>query len=101
MGTFFRAAKQQDIPEGTGVLSQIEGRSIAIFHLPDGFYAIGHHCPHRGGPLAEGEVQGSVVTCPWHGWTFDVTTGLHPDNERVKVPVFPVELREDEVWVEI
>lgn len=101
MAEFFRAAKQQDIPENTGVVTQIEGRSIAIFQYEGQFFAMGNICPHRGGPLAEGEIEKGLVRCPWHGWTFDLKTGTHPDNQRVKVPVYPVELRDDEVWVQL
>jgi nitrite reductase (NADH) small subunit len=49
------------------------------------FYAINHTCPHRGGPLAEGTLEENVVTCPWHGWTFCVDSGLadHPGGHSV------------------
>ena len=49
--------------------------AIALFHLGGQYYAIGNTCTHRGGPLCEGEVEGTTVTCPWHGAQFDITTG--------------------------
>ncbi len=101
MSDSFRVAKQQDIPLGSGVISEVQGRSIAIFNVAGKFYAIGNHCPHRGGPLGEGELKGPVVTCPWHGWTFNVVTGMHPENQRIKVPVYPVQLSGDEVWIQL
>lgn len=64
-----------DVPllEGRSVL--FGHRRVAIFRMPDGWAAIDHACPHEGGPLADGLVADSCVTCPLHGWRFDVRTG--------------------------
>ena len=53
----------------------MEGRRIALFNIGGTYYAIDDTCTHRGGPLSEGEVEGTTVTCPWHGASYDVTTG--------------------------
>jgi nitrite reductase/ring-hydroxylating ferredoxin subunit len=97
---FVRCAKQQDIPEGNGVVSQIGDKVVAIFKVGGEFFAIGNICPHRGGPLGEGELAGTVVTCPWHGWQFDVTTGCNPENPKVTVTKFPLRLSGDDVLIE-
>jgi len=101
MGEYFRGAKKQDVPEGAGVVSTIQGKDVAIFNLDGEFYAIGNICPHKGGPLGEGEVNGTVVTCPWHGWEIDILKGCHPENEKVKVPTYPVRLVGDNVLVDV
>jgi len=75
MAEFYKAACVSDVPAGTGKKVEIEGKSIALFNVGGSFCAISETCPHRGGPLSEGTVQGTHVTCPWHGWTFDAATG--------------------------
>ena len=75
MGTLVRVASAEDIPPGSAKLVEVEGKRIAVFNVDGRFYAIDDTCPHRGGPLSEGELEGEVVTCPWHRSTFNVTTG--------------------------
>jgi nitrite reductase (NADH) small subunit len=75
MGTLVRVASAEDIPPGSAKLVEVEGRRLAVFNVDGRFYAIDDTCPHRGGPLSEGELEGEVVTCPWHRSTFNVTTG--------------------------
>jgi len=73
--TFVKIATTADIPRGGARAFAVGDREIAVFHVGDRFYAIDNVCPHQGGPLADGWVDGTVVTCPWHAWCFDVTTG--------------------------
>ena len=70
-----RLAGIGDIAEGAAKTVSAEGREIALFNVGGCFHAIDNICPHRGGPLAEGHVEDGVVTCPWHAWQFNVTTG--------------------------
>lgn len=71
-----RIARSVDVPPGkSAVFTLPNGEEIAIFHVKDAFYAIQNQCPHQGGPLGEGEITGQCVTCPWHGWEFDLTSG--------------------------
>ena len=55
------------------------GRVIALFNVDGTFYALDGVCPHQGGPLGQGTLEGCIVTCPWHGWQFDVTQRPAPD----------------------
>ncbi len=75
MGQLIKVAEANDVPPGTAKAVEAEGRRIALFNHGGGYYAIDDVCTHRGGPLSEGEVEGTVVTCPLHGATFDLTTG--------------------------
>jgi nitrite reductase/ring-hydroxylating ferredoxin subunit len=75
MGKVVRVASAEDIPPGSAKLVEVEGQRLAVFNVDGRFYAIDDVCPHRGGPLSEGELEGEVVTCPWHRSTFNVTTG--------------------------
>src|SRR5499427_5434370 len=81
-----RAARVSEIPVGAIKEVQVGGKPIALFNVGGTFYAIDNTCLHRGGPLGEGELEGAVVTCPWHGWQYDVTTGVNTmdDSERVE-----------------
>ena len=63
-------------------------RELALFNVGGKFYATDNICPHRGGPLGEGMLEDKVVTCPWHGWRFDVTNGSSPVIPGVKLDCF-------------
>jgi nitrite reductase/ring-hydroxylating ferredoxin subunit len=75
MGRLVRVAETKDVPPGTAIAVDVEGQAVALFNLTGTLYAIDDTCTHRGGPLSQGEVNGMVVTCPFHGARFDVTTG--------------------------
>lgn len=75
MPEFQKAAAVSEIPDGTGKRVELGGKAIALFNVGGNFFAIQERCPHRGGPLSEGTIQGCNLTCPWHAWTFDVKTG--------------------------
>jgi len=98
---FERAAKASDVPAGTIRQVQVAGKSIALANVQGKFYAINDVCVHRGGPLGQGELTDKVVTCPWHGWQYDVTTGKVVQNPNMGVACYPAELRGDEVFVDV
>lgn len=98
---WYRAAKISDVPLGSGVVSDVAGHSLAVFNMGGEFYVVGNRCPHRGGPLGEGDLEGPIVTCPWHGWQFDITKGCHLENAKVKIPVYPVKVEGEDVMVEV
>jgi nitrite reductase (NADH) small subunit len=79
----------------------VEDRLIALFNVDGRFYALDGICPHQGGPLGKGKLTGCIVTCPWHGWQFDVSTGQHEANRSLKQPGFPVKAEGDDVLVEV
>ena len=66
-----------EVPVGTAREVVSGDRVIALFNVAGTFYALDGVCPHQGGPLGQGTLEGCVVTCPWHGWQFDVTSGQH------------------------
>ena len=98
---FLRAAKMEEVPAGTIREYAIEGKVIALANVSGKLFAINNVCLHRGGPLGEGELEGQKVTCPWHGWQYDVTTGKLVANPAVGVETFPVEVRGDDIFVDI
>lgn len=69
-------ANVSDIPVGKSiVVVSPDGEMIALFNVDGKIFALNNACPHEEGPLGEGELEGVIVTCPWHGWQFDVTSG--------------------------
>lgn len=101
MAEFTRVAATTDIPAGEGRAFEINGKKIAVFNCAGAFYAIDDVCKHRGGPLAEGDLEGCVVTCPWHGWTYDVTTGVSPDDPDAAVATHTVRVEGDAILVAV
>jgi nitrite reductase (NADH) small subunit len=99
MADFVSVAKVSDILPGQGKTIAVDGKPIAVFNVGGTFYAIDDTCLHRGGPLGEGELEGNVVTCPWHGWKYDVTTGLSTWNSAVKVGCYPTKIEGDDLKV--
>ena len=70
-----KVADIQDIPPGKSACVEFGGEKVALFNVSGVVYAIADTCAHRGGPLSEGEVEETAVTCPWHGASFDLKTG--------------------------
>ncbi len=75
MAEFVKAIAKSDLGAGHGAMVELQGKKIAIFNVDETFYAVDDTCTHVGGPLSEGELEETKVTCPWHGATFDVKTG--------------------------
>jgi nitrite reductase/ring-hydroxylating ferredoxin subunit len=101
MADFVRVASKKEIPAGEARLFEIKGRQVAVFNTGRGLHAIDNVCKHQGGPLAEGELDGNTVACPWHGWTYDVTTGVSPDDPDCSVDRFEVRVEGDDVLVAV
>ncbi|HLF50636.1 MAG TPA: Rieske 2Fe-2S domain-containing protein [Methylomirabilota bacterium] len=96
-----RVGRSSDVPAGEGRVVEAGGRSLALFNVDGAYYAIDNSCAHRGGPLGEGELDGTVVTCPWHGWRWDVKSGANANNPAVTMACFPVSVEAGDVFVEI
>ena len=103
MAQFVKVGTKADFEDlEAGKLVDVGGQPIAIFILGGSLYAIENTCPHRGGPLAEGTVEGEEVICPWHGSRFNVKNGavLTPPAQQ-GVKSFPVRVTGNDVEVEI
>lgn len=98
---FVRAARLSDLPAGTIHEFEVEGTAIAIANVGGKVFAINNTCLHQGGPLGEGDLEGTVVTCPWHGWQFNVIDGKDVQNPSVGVACYPTELRGEDVFVDL
>jgi len=95
-----RVASVTDVPAGSGLEVTVAGRVIAVFQIDGSFFAIDGICAHAGGPVGEGELNGCVVTCPWHGWQYDVSTGRHCLTDSISQQSFPTSVDGDDIYVE-
>jgi 3-phenylpropionate/trans-cinnamate dioxygenase ferredoxin subunit len=118
-------ATVDEIPPGSRKIVDIGGRSIGVFNIDGQYYALLNRCPHQGGALCEGRLWGvlratqpgvfdydarrEILTCPWHGWEFNVTTGrswCEPERLRVRryevsVETYPVSVEGARVVVDV
>lgn len=98
---FVRAVKVEDLRPGNAKVVEAAGRKLALFNLEGEFYALDNTCLHRGGPIGEGSVAGTTVTCPWHGWQYDVTTGQATMNPNAKLACYETKVEGDDVLVSV
>lgn len=98
---FVQAAKTSDVPAGKIREVQVGDKPVALANVSGKFCAINGMCLHQAGPLGEGELDGQIVTCPWHGWQFDVTTGEVAPHGGMAVDCYPVEVRGDDVFIDV
>jgi nitrite reductase (NADH) small subunit len=95
-------ATTDELDPGDGVAVEVDGEAVALFNIDGEFHAIGNTCPHMGGPLGDGDVTDSTVSCPWHGAEFDATSGEvlgPPANE--SVPEYDVTVDGSEVKIRV
>lgn len=97
---FVKVAKLPEIPAGSLKHVEVAGRALALANLDGRIYALDNTCPHRGGPLSMGFLDGENIECPLHAWQFNLRTGKCVFNESV-VPTFPVAVEGDDVLVDI
>jgi len=101
MSEFVRAIAVADLPPGQATEVTVEGEQVALFNVGGTFHALVNRCPHRGGPLGQGFLDGVEVSCPWHNWTFDVSTGENVVSAEMKVPRHEVKVEDGQVFVKV
>jgi|SRR5579884_225444 len=94
--------KVENIPLHEGRAVNVDGRELAIFHLPGRFLSIDNRCPHKGGPLCDGIVSGTAVVCPLHARRFDLETGLAVRaSESACAATYPTRVVEGVIQVDV
>ena len=101
MNNPIKVAEISDLNSGECKTVVADGQELALFNVDGKFFATDNVCPHQGGPLGEGMLEGTVVTCPWHGWRFDVCTGQSPVVPTAKVPTFECVVEGNDVKVKL
>lgn len=93
-------ARLDELPAGQLKSVEVNGTSVVLARVGDQVYAFEATCTHQGGPLGEGKLSGTRLTCPWHGWMFDVRTGeclMPPRGGRAAT--YPVRVEDGAVWL--
>jgi nitrite reductase (NADH) small subunit len=101
--TWWKIAPAASIPEREGRCIEAAGRQVAVFHTSEGFLAVENRCPHRGGPLADGIVNGAAVVCPLHAWKFDLRSGLstnHPESPAALI-TYPTRIEDGFICIQL
>lgn len=91
----------ESVPPGETAEVVADGRIFAVFNVDGTFHVLDGICPHAGGPLGKGALDGSIVTCPWHGWQFDVTSGRHCLNETLCQTSYEASVQDGKVCVQL
>lgn len=94
-------AQTAEVPEGERKIVQVDNLSIGVFHHQGNWYALRNSCLHRGGPVATGRLQGETLTCPWHGYQYNLTSGELLTDPKARLEMYPVEVRNGEIHLQI
>lgn len=94
-------ARADEIPDGERKIVEVDGRSIGVFHHRGRWIALHNSCLHRGGPVCAGPLEGDTLTCPWHGYQYDVNTGQLLLDPSAKLDSYAVEVRDGQVFITI
>ena len=98
-GVYTRVGSLAALRAGTPTKAKIGDTPVAVFALGDDVVATNGKCPHAGGPLHQGEIEGTILTCPWHGWTYDLRTGACDEDPSLNLARYPVCLDGDDIMV--
>ncbi len=85
----------------SGQVVMMDEKPVALFNIDGEFIAMDNKCPHRGGSLGDGEIEGDIVTCPWHGWQFNCRTGKAVENDAIIVRTYDIENRSDGIFIKV
>ena len=101
MPNFVKVASVNDLKPGENKVVEVNGEQVALFNVDGDFFAINNTCMHRGGPLGEGFLEGDTITCPWHGWRYNVKTGSNLMIPNQKVASYQVKVEGNDVFVSL
>jgi thiamine pyrophosphate-dependent acetolactate synthase large subunit-like protein/nitrite reductase/ring-hydroxylating ferredoxin subunit len=96
---WYKALDPDELPEGRVKAKSLGVHTVCMTHFEGQYAALSNKCPHQRGPLGEGSIENGMLRCPWHGWDFHPITGSPPEGFGDCVPTFPVEIRDDGVYV--
>ena len=99
-GKLVTVGRAEDLPEGRGATVELHGgKELALYRVGGEFFCIENFCPHKGAPLADGQLHGQTVTCDWHGWRFDLRTGACANRPADAVETYEVVIEDG--WIKI
>lgn len=97
--SFVKVASKSEVESGSGKVVNVNGKEIAVLNDNGKFFAVDNTCKHMGGPLGEGSCKESKVTCPWHGWAYDLKTGKNTYDPNIKLDVYEVKVQGNDILV--
>lgn len=98
---FVRVGSISALPPGTVMEAEVGDNTYAICNFEGEVHAFDGICPHAGGPLGQGAIQGGHLVCPWHAWEYDCRTGVNDYDDNVKLVAFPVKVQDDDILIDI
>ena len=101
MATLVKVGTANDLKDGQAKVVNANGTEIALYNVKGKYFATQNNCLHRNGPLGEGALEGETITCPWHGWQYDVKTGENQVSKAIKLQVYKVEVKGEELFIEV
>ena len=99
MPEFVKVARAGEIKSGDAKVVEVNGKKYALFNVEGRYHCLDNTCPHRGGPLGEGFLDGTTVTCPWHGWQFDAASGEGKTKPGTSLARFEVKVEGDDIYI--
>ena len=99
--SFVAVASVTEIAPGQSKIVQAGGKQLAIVNVEGTFHVIDNACPHFGGPMGLGKLDGAKLSCPWHGWTFDVRTGENLFAPQLALRCYPVKVENEQIFVQV
>jgi nitrite reductase/ring-hydroxylating ferredoxin subunit len=94
-------AEVAEVPRDRTKIIKVAGTPIALLNVGGTIYALEHSCPHQGGPIGEGDIEGMTITCPWHEWKFDIRTGANDKDPTILAKTYQVKVVDGLVLVEV
>jgi nitrite reductase (NADH) small subunit len=98
---FTKVATLDELPPGALIEVELDGEPYALCNVGGQIRALFGTCPHEGGPLGQGALEGPMITCPWHCWQFDTVTGICVFGDDLAIETYPVRVEGNDVLVEI
>ena len=99
-GKLVTVGRVEDLPEGrAATVELLNGKELALYNVGGQFHAVENFCPHKGAPLADGDLSGHTIECAWHGWRFDIRTGACLNNPSEPVETYEVVIEDG--WIKI
>lgn len=98
MAEWIRVCATSELPQpGEVAEANLQGKAVCVANRGGRFSILDNECPHRGGPLSQGWIEGDTVLCPWHAWAFHLDTGIVEAPEQGRVKVYPARIEADDL----
>jgi len=98
---FIEAAKLSDLKIGNAKHVKVKNKEIAIYNVNGKIYATDNACLHHKGPLGEGQLNNNIISCPWHGWQYDITNGNCNTVPGLKLKTYKVKIDKEKIMIDI